>query len=249
MTMSTRGRPSCARGITSTSTTLPRASHTGLVPSRWKICDSSDALVAHRLVAPDDERDLLRILAVLLQVVGEHLLGELDAHLVRRRLRHLVRDRCRRSSCRSDRQSGLRIGSPPLPPAMNPPRSAAHQAVELARAGRDDAPLHFVGEHLGLVRQQASVDADDRVDRSCRAAASPARGRTCAARTGCSAPSAPAGGPATSWTTSSVRLSGFVEVETEILGDAERRSTCWRICSPTARRQLGVLVQAACRSR
>src|SRR5690606_23600007 len=50
-----------------------------------------DALVTHRFIAPDHERDFLRITAVLLDVPREHLVGEPDPELPRRALRDLLR--------------------------------------------------------------------------------------------------------------------------------------------------------------
>src|SRR5690606_41142673 len=67
-----------------------------LVPDRpcaeqMKDLRLDDALVAQGLVAPDHERHLLGVAAVLLEMLREHLVGELHAELPCGTLRHLVR--------------------------------------------------------------------------------------------------------------------------------------------------------------
>ena len=80
--MSTRGRLSCDCGNhLDVDDLVPRGSQHGLRAEQIEDLRLEDALVPHRLIAPDHERDLLGILAVLLHVIGKHLVGELHAHV------------------------------------------------------------------------------------------------------------------------------------------------------------------------
>ena len=92
-----------------------------------------------------------RILAVLLHVIGEHLLGELDAHLPRRRLRDLVGiDAVEVLAGR------VRIGiADRLAAAAGRHEAAAERAHQAVSSRGPDATmrcLHLVGEDLGVVR-------------------------------------------------------------------------------------------------
>src|SRR5690606_8040943 len=101
--------------------------------------------------------------AGLLEVLREHLVGELHAELPRGALRHLLgvdavevlAGRIRvgiadRLTARADRDEA--------------PGERRGEAVELAYSRLRDARFHLLREHLRVVRQEAPVRLDDRRD-------------------------------------------------------------------------------------
>ena len=190
MTMSTRGRPSCARGMTCDVDHLA-----AVVPDRLGAEQVEDlrlehALVAHRLVAPDDERHLLGIAAVLLDVIGQHLLApSCTPSVPRRRLRHLVRiDAVEVLAGRVRVRVADRLAAAAGPAGSR--RRSARTRLSSSRAARTRRSaasisaartLALFGSRLRSALTMASTVLS-------RSGLAPACGRTCAGRRGCSGP-------------------------------------------------------------
>ena len=187
ITMSTRGRFSwLARDHFDVDDLVALVPH-GLRAEQPEDLRLEHAFVAHRLVAPDDERHLLGILAVLLRDAWRASDRRASRRAPTTRASAPCRDRCRRSSCRSGTSRDCGSARRRRPSARSRRRDRA--AGCRARAGPTRRSARPYRPRAPSRRSAAGCDPtlDDRVDGASHAHPPRALGRTRAGRTECSA--------------------------------------------------------------